>query len=139
MINGGSEPSEAATVSIGGKTQTKRPQKHPRTYRDARGRILEFIVIDIPVQSALGQSPGHSASNISVLLRHGNFGKAPGIQRLVEAEAASAHGRSTRCANRSAGARGVFVGQLTALAGLCDARSAAGRAKPTATLRRGLR
>ena len=55
----------------------------------------------------------------------------------MEAEAASAHGRSTRCANRSAGARGAFVGQLTALAGLRDARSAAGRAKPTATPRRG--
>jgi len=57
----------------------------------------------------------------------------------MEVEAASAHERSTRCANRSAGPRDAFVGQLTVETGLCDARSAAGRAKPTATLRRGLR
>ena len=64
----------------------------------------------------------------------GNFGEAPGTRRLVEAEALTAHGRSTGSANRS-GAGDAFVGELTALAGLRDATSAAGRAKPTATPR----
>jgi len=68
-----------------------------------------------------------------------NFGDAPGARSLAKAEAVTADGRSTGCVNGSAGARGAFVGQLFALAGLRDARSAAGRAKSTGTPRRGLR
>ena len=41
----------------------------------------------------------------------------------MEAEALTAHGRSTGCANRSAGSLDAFVSQLTVEAGLRDATS----------------